>query len=69
MTEEPSDRGLIGLTAAKQGIGEYEIFRKVFKHLPETQLEKKFGEYLKSGKLPLWVRHYCRGHISSEETL
>lgn len=46
-------------------IGEFALFRLAHRwwhqhDCEETLIEQAFGEYLRSGRVPPWVRHYCR---------
>jgi len=46
-------------------IGEFELFRLAYRwwyqgDCEEAFLNGVFGEYLKGGRVPAWVRHYCR---------
>lgn len=46
-------------------IGEFELFRLAHRwwhqsDCDETLIDQDFGEYLTGGRVPPWVRHYCR---------
>ena len=58
------------LTKTLRETSDYQVFVDAFRdwygHEPVPHaLDKVFGEYLKSGKLPHYVRHYARQYVAA----
>ena len=58
------------LTKTLRETSDYQVFVDAFRdwygHEPRQHgLEKVFGEYLKSGDLPHYVRHYARQYVAA----
>jgi hypothetical protein len=65
------DASVVTLAANLLDVSEFEIFRASYKSWycdegSNALLERRFGEYLKHGDLPFWVRHFSREQLSQE---
>ena len=65
---KPSELDTLILTRESLDISEFEVFRVAYTDWygetpTQTQLEKQFDDYLTSGVLPFYVRHYCRQFV------
>ena len=65
---EPTELDTLMLTRESLDVSEFEVFRIAYAEwygekpsLP--RLEKQFDDYLSSGVLPFYVRHYCRQFV------
>ena len=52
-------------------VSEFEIFRASYQSWYDDEgsdalIERHFGDYLKHGDLPFWVRHFSRERLSQE---
>ena len=64
----PTELDTLNLTRETLDVSEFEVFRMAYAEwygekpsLP--RLETEFDDYLSSGVLPFYVRHYCRQFI------
>ncbi len=58
------------LTKAARETSDFQVFADAYQdwygHEPaQNRLERVFGEYLKTGDLPHFVRHYARRYVSN----
>ncbi len=65
------DRAVVTLAANYLDVSEFEIFRASYQSWyndegSDTLIERHFGDYLKHGDLPFWVRHFSRERLSEE---
>ena len=63
------DESVVTLAANLLDVSEFEIFRASYKSWycdegADALLERRFGEYLKHGDVPFWVRHFSREQLS-----
>ena len=69
-TNKPSELDTLMLTRESLDISEFEVFRMAYAEWygekpALAQLEKQFDDYLSSGVLPFYVRHYCRQFVEN----
>lgn len=62
---------VVTVAANHLDVSEFEIFRVSYAswysaEAPDALLERHFGEYLKGGNVPFWVRHFSRQQLSEE---
>lgn len=65
------DASVVTLAANLLDVSEFEIFRASYESWycdegSNALLERQFGEYLKHGDVPFWVRHFSRERLSQE---
>ena len=58
------------LTIRARGTSEYQVFLEAYRvwygrDPAQRRLEKVFGNYLKTGNLPHFVRHYARHYVAT----
>ena len=68
---DTEDASVVTLAANFLDVSEFEIFRASYKSWycdegADALLERRFGEYLKHGDVPFWVRHFSREQLSQE---
>lgn len=66
----PSELDTLVLTRESLDISEFEVFHMAYTQWygekpAHAQLEKQFDDYLSSGVLPFYVRHYCRQYVEN----
>ncbi len=59
------------LAANHLDVSEFEVFRASYQYWyndegSEALIERHFGDYLKHGDMPFWVRHFSRERLSQE---
>lgn len=64
-TQRMNDTTIVIDTAARQQISEYAVFERAFRSwfgeaAVDAELAREFAGYLNRGRVPHWVRHYCR---------
>ena len=67
------DASVVTMAANLLEVSEFEIFRASYKSWyhddgSDTLLERQFGEYLKRGDVPFWVRHFSREQLAQERS-
>ena len=65
------DARVVNMAANLLDVSEFEIFRASYKSWhhddgSDTLLERQFGEYLKRGDVPFWVRHFSREQLAQQ---
>ncbi len=65
------DGAVVTLAANQLDVSEFEIFRASYQSWYNDEgsaalIERHFGDYLKHGDLPFWVRHFSRERLSQE---
>ena len=68
--DTPADLDTLMLTREALDVSEFEVFRMAYaewygEKAPPSRLEKQFDDYLSSGALPFYVRHYCRHFVDN----
>jgi hypothetical protein len=63
------DASVVTLAANYLDVSEFEVFCASYRSWysdegSEALLERQFGEYLKHGDVPFWVRHFSRERLS-----
>ena len=67
---EPTELDTLMLTRESLDISEFEVFHMAYAEWygekpVQSRLEKQFDDYLSSGVLPFYVRHYCRQFVEN----
>lgn len=67
----PDDGAVVTLAANHLDVSEFEIFRASYQSWYDDEgsdalIERHFGDYLKHGDMPFWVRHFSRERLSQE---
>jgi hypothetical protein len=65
------DGAVVTMAANHLDVSEFEIFRASYQSWYDDEgsdalIERHFGDYLKHGDLPFWVRHFSRERLSQE---
>ena len=67
------DASVVTMAANLLDVSEFEVFRASYKSWhdddgSDTLLERHFGEYLKRGEVPFWVRHFSREQLAQQRS-
>jgi len=62
--EDAEVRACISMLAARLEVSEYELFCRAYEACsgrpPRADMERLFGAYITSSRVPHWVRHFAR---------